>query len=154
MRDLLDTALGEQRLSPGTACDVAGCLTFLDQGMFGRVARAGLAALRERRLPIKEPKLIRKVMPKSSHPHYPGSVAGTPCPASARLRCQQTAPREGSGGFLLIERKGDRLAAVVPITEAVIDLWPNSDKCIAQLELFMLLQAVPTGTWHIDDTVT
>ena len=48
MQDIIATALADQRLHPGTAAKLYGCVTFLDQAAFGRVARAGLSALKDR----------------------------------------------------------------------------------------------------------
>lgn len=48
VRSPVSTARRAQSLSPGQAGKLYGCLTFLDQGAFGRIARAGLNALRER----------------------------------------------------------------------------------------------------------
>ena len=45
---MLTAAERTQNLTPGQASKLYGCLTFLDQGAFGRIARAGLNALKER----------------------------------------------------------------------------------------------------------
>ena len=44
----MDTAQASGSLCPGQASKLFGCLTFLDQGAFERVARSGLNAIKDR----------------------------------------------------------------------------------------------------------
>lgn len=48
IQDLIFTATQSGCLHPGTAAKLYGCVTFLDQAVFGKIARAGLNALKER----------------------------------------------------------------------------------------------------------
>ena len=48
VRAITATARSHRSLPPGQASTLYGCLTFLDQGAFGRIARAGLNALKDR----------------------------------------------------------------------------------------------------------
>ncbi|CAE7613702.1 unnamed protein product, partial [Symbiodinium necroappetens] len=49
----------------------------------------------------------------------------------------QDACRIGSGGFLVVTPKKERLGAVVPVDDAVFHLWDEQETKIAQLELLM-----------------
>ena len=66
----------------------------------------------------------------------------------------------GSGGFLLVTPMKQRLGAIVSINQHVMQLWPDHDVVIAQLELLMILQAILTfpdsfrgctGFWFCDN---
>ena len=46
--DVIATAQQTGQLHPGTAAKLYGCVTFLDQAVFGKIARAGLNAIKER----------------------------------------------------------------------------------------------------------
>ena len=48
IEDIIQEALSTDTLKPGQASKQFGCVTFLDQGVFGRVARAGLTAIKDR----------------------------------------------------------------------------------------------------------
>ena len=49
IQDFIRTARRDRLLHPGTAAKLFGCVTFLDQAAFGKVARAGLNAIKDRR---------------------------------------------------------------------------------------------------------
>ena len=46
--DIIREAQATDTLKPGQASKLFGCVTFLDQGVFGRVARASLNAIKDR----------------------------------------------------------------------------------------------------------
>ena len=48
IRDVISTARQASRLTGGQAAKLFGCLAFLDQGAFGRLARSGLNAIKDR----------------------------------------------------------------------------------------------------------
>ena len=68
----------------------------------------------------------------------------------------QDAFRVGSGIFLVVTPRQERLGAVVPIDDAVFNLWDDQDTKIAQLELLMVLQGLlalimspPSWPWFV-----
>ena len=68
----------------------------------------------------------------------------------------QDAFRVGSGIFLVVTPRQERLGAVVPIDDAVFNLWDGQDTKIAQLELLMVLQGLlalimspPSWPWFV-----
>lgn len=166
--DLINTAFAEQRLHPGTAAKLYGCVTFLDQAAFGKIARAGLSALKDRQCvdttSMLTPSLVRafetiQAVIRLQPQRVVRILAGQQpriCGASDAAQDQHV----GSGGFLVHTRMFIRLGAVVPITPAVVQLWKPCDVYIAQLELLMVFQAILTfpdefryasGVWYIDN---
>ena len=50
--DIISTCRRSQSMRPGQASKLFGCVTFLDQGVFGRIARSGLNALKDRQYSV------------------------------------------------------------------------------------------------------
>ena len=48
IHEFIDTAVASQQFHPGSASKLFGCVTFLDQAVFSRVARSGLNAIKDR----------------------------------------------------------------------------------------------------------
>ncbi|CAE7449963.1 unnamed protein product, partial [Symbiodinium microadriaticum] len=142
--DIIREAQETDTLKPGQASKLYGCVTFLDQGVFGRVARAGLTAIKDRQyasrgharltdelrsafdtiravLDMRPQRLVR-VLPQLGSRVLAASDAA------------QDACRIGSGGFLVVTPKKERLGAVVPVDDAVFHLWDEQETKIAQLE--------------------
>ncbi|CAE7884921.1 unnamed protein product [Symbiodinium necroappetens] len=168
--DIIREAQETDTLKPGQASKLYGCVTFLDQGVFGRVARAGLTAIKDRQyasrgharltdelrsafdtiravLDMRPQRLVR-VLPQLGSRVLAASDAA------------QDACRIGSGGFLVVTPKKERLGAVVPVDDAVFHLWDEQETKIAQLELLMVLQGLLTfpsqfqgssGVWYVDN---
>ena len=168
--DIIRDAQETDTLKPGQASKLYGCVTFLDQGVFGRVARAGLTAIKDRQyasrgharltdelrsafdtiravLDMRPQRLVR-VLPQLGSRVLAASDAA------------QDACRIGSGGFLVVTPKKERLGAVVPVDDAVFHLWDEQETKIAQLELLMVLQGLLTfpsqfqgssGVWYVDN---
>ena len=168
--DIIQEARAANTLRPGQASKLFGCVAFLDQGVFGRVARAGLQAIKDRQyaasgrarltgellaafstieavLALRPERLVR-LLPQLGDRVVAASDAA------------QDARRVGSGGLLLVTARRERLGAVVPIGDAVFDLWDDQDTKIAQLELLMVLQGLlafpaefrgASGVWYVDN---
>lgn len=169
IHEFLDTAMSTEQFHPGSASKLFGCVTFLDQAVFSRVARSGLNAIKDRQYHetdthvtpglIKSFQIIRAILttqPKRSihtrlyiQPRMFGAADAAQEPTTG-----------GSGGFLLITSLKQRLGAVVSINQQVMQFWPDHDVVIAQLELLMILQAILTfpdsfrgctGFWFCDN---
>ena len=168
IKDIINTALRDQLLHPGTAAKLYGCVTFMDQAVFGRIARAGLSALKDRQYTDQTADLNRalkltfslieavlRLRPRRQVPLRPYSyrrICGASDAAEEQERC--------SGGFLISTSTFDRLAVVVLIDQTVINLWRPGHPHIAQLELLMVFQALlafpdefrgASGVWYIDN---
>ena len=147
---MLTAAEKTHTLTPGQASKLYGCLTFLDQGAFGRIARAGLNALKERQYEsqthitdslAKVFELVRAIL--SFHPRRVVNLH------SNHMRrvvvasdASQDAPRQGKAGLLLSTHELSRVGAVIHIDSSVFALWDASDTKIAQLELLAVVQGL------------
>jgi len=168
IQDFILTAMQSDQLHPGTAAKLYGCVTFLDQAVFGKIARAGLNALKERQyLDHKSqltPELQRAFQTITAvltlEPKRVVHLRLSSCARIAGASDAAQEPLKSSGGFLLSTRCLQRLGAVVPITPSVVALWKPCEVYIAQLELLMVLQALLTfpdefrqssGVWYIDN---
>lgn len=164
--DIIQTSRDTQVLSPGTA-KLYGCVAFLDQAAFGKVARAGLNAIKDRqRLDTKNhltPELHKAFRVIESIIRLnPRRVATMKPSLAKRIMGASDVAQEssiGRGGFLLSDRYFNRIGSEVAITHAVMSLWKPQVTLIAQFELLMLLQALLTflesfrhctGVWFID----
>ena len=140
-------------MRPGQASKLFGCVTFLDQGVFGRIARSGLNALKDRQYSVGAAHLTADLLqafdtiecvlalkPRRAVPTLPHLQPRVLAASDAA----QDGFRVGSGGFLVVSSGGRRVGAVVPITSSVFDLWASQETKIAQLELLMVLQGLLT----------
>ena len=169
IHDFLDTAMSSQLFHPGSASKLFGCVTFLDQAVFSRVARSGLNAIKDRQYNETETyvtpaltksfKIIRSVLNSQPKRCIHTRLYVQPRMFGAADAAQEPATG-GSGGFLLLTAARQRLGAVVAINQQVMQLWPEYDVVIAQLELLMILQALLTfpeafrgcsGFWFCDN---
>ena len=124
---------------------------FLDQAVFGKIARAGLNAIKERQY-LDHTAHLTSELQRSFDTIAAIAAVLTLAPrrtvclslsSSARIAGASDAAQDatlGSGGFLLSARQLVRLGAVVQITPSGI----QRDVYIAQLELLMVLQALLT----------
>ena len=166
--DIIATARRDGTFRAGTAAKLYGCVTFLDQAAFGKIARAGLAAIKDRQYLDTTAHLtdallqafqviedIFRLNPRRIVSLFPLS---TPRMTGASDAAQEEG--FGSGGFLLSDKHWVRRGAEVVITEDVLSLWRPQDVLIAQLELLMVFQAIvtfpdafryATGVWYIDN---
>eukprot|EP00434_Breviolum_minutum_P041643 symbB.v1.2.037046.t1/scaffold5326.1/size28399/1 len=64
IQDFIHTAIDSNQLHPGTAAKLYGCVTFLDQAVFGKIARAGLNALKDRQSKEKQEERVLKGLHK------------------------------------------------------------------------------------------
>lgn len=168
IQDFIRTAILSNQLHPGTAAKLYGCVTFLDQAVFGKIARAGLNALKDRQYldhtSYLATELRRSFSTISSVLSLePRRIIFLNSSCHHRISGASDAAQDstiGSGGFLLSNRSFQRLGAVVKITPSVVQLWKPCDVYIAQLELLMVLQAFVTfpdefrqctGVWYIDN---
>ena len=106
----LDDMEAQQKLSPGTASKVYGMANFLEQGIFGRVGCAGLAAIKHRQqehnsslTPALQQSLavlreLLRVKPRREFEVVPQRCDRFVAASDAALE----APRAGTGGFHII----------------------------------------------------
>ena len=148
IHDFLDTAMSTQLFHPGSASKLFGCVTFLDQAVFSRVARSGLNAIKDRQYNetdthvtpalVKSFKIIRSILISQPKRYIHTRPYVQPCMFGAADAAQEPTTG-GSGGFLLLTAAKQRLGAVVSVNHHVMQLWPDYDVVIAQLELLMIL---------------
>eukprot|EP00435_Cladocopium_sp_Y103_P036199 s845_g9.t1 len=156
---MMSQAESTQTLSPGHASKLYGCLTFLDQGAFAHVARAGLNHLKERQYTDQRAftvdlsnsfALIRAILelqPKRVVQVNPFSAPRLIVASDA----SQDSPRQGQAGMLLVHQQGLRLGTYITINESVFALWDDHPTKIAQLELLAVLQGILTFPSHFRD---
>ena len=139
VHDLMDTAQASGSLRPGQASKLFGCLTFLDQGAFGRVARSGLSAIKDRQYTLGDISISNE--PGLCDVSFACGLSAWSLPVFWLPAMQ---PRTASGAFLLLTPPNQRLGAVVIIDDNVFDLWDDQETKIAQLELLMVFQSLIT----------
>eukprot|EP00435_Cladocopium_sp_Y103_P026817 s763_g6.t1 len=172
--NMLDDAEFHQRLSPAQASKLYGVLNFLENGMFGRVGCGGLQAIKHHQYgrsyrlspELKQSfALIRTVLacqPKRqfwlTHKRWPRVVAASDAALDA--------PREGSGGYLILwgsptERPREAFVALIP--NELYDWFTPGTQKIAQLEMLMIAHALVKraqmfrhrrGYWFIDNVAS
>ena len=166
--DLMDEAIQTNRLPPGLAAKLFGCLGFLNTGCFGKLGRSGLSPLKERQYSrdtaLTEDlsrsfvtiKSLLALRPERELPLQPGSQQRYLAASDAA----QDEPRQGSAGLLFVGPQGERDAYVVDITAELFNLWSDHPTKIAQLELltvyvgfiFVASQARSCqGLWFVDN---
>ena len=147
-------------------------MNFLNNGLFGKIGRAGLGPLRVR---ITEGStLVTKQLEASLAftleilQTAPRRVYNLhPFPASKRFLVASDAAYEagrGSGGFLFVLRPGQasesRDAREVDLPDSLYAIWGPQKTYIAQLELFMILVGITNfapsirgsrGIWFVDN---
>ena len=168
IQDIMVTAQQTGQLYPGTAAKLYGCVTFLDQAVFGKIARAGLNAIKARQYLDHTAHLTTELRRSFDTITAvlglaPKRAVGLSLSAGARIAGASDAAQDatvGSGGFLISTKQFARLGVVVHITPSVVSLWKSCEVYIAQLELLMVLQAILTfpdefrqcsGVWYIDN---
>ena len=168
IQDIMSQALDSGTLLPGQASKLYGCLTFLDQGTFGHVARAGLNSIKERQYSSERCltaelqrafnmiDAIFELQPRrvvELHPSLSGHLL-------AASDASQDAPRQGNAGVLLQTAYGFRCGTVITIDSAIFDLWSDHPTKIAQLELLAIVQGIlafpelfrsSSVVWYIDN---
>eukprot|EP00438_Fugacium_kawagutii_P023073 Skav201171 [mRNA] locus=scaffold65:680096:681040:- [translate_table: standard] len=147
---LISQAESHDRLSSGLASKLYGCLGFLDQGTFGRVARSGLNHLKERQYVATSEltpelrdtfQLVRallEVRPRrqvqlDSFRYMHITVASD---------ASQDMPQQGKAGVLLVHPSCGRLGTVIRIDASIFALWSSHPTKIAQLELLAVVQGL------------
>ena len=168
IHDLMDTAQSSGSLRPGQASKLFGCLTFLDQGAFGRVARSGLNAIKDRQYTLGDVSISSELSQAFDTVRTilrlrPERLVAIKPQAGLRVLvasdAAQDGHRVGSGAFLLLTPRKQRLGAVVVIDDSAFDLWDAQETKIAQLELLMVFQSLltfpsafrgTTGVYFID----
>ena len=168
IQDFIRTARRDRLLHPGTAAKLFGCVTFLDQAAFGKVARAGLNAIKDRQHVDTSVELtthlevafdvIETVL--SLRPRRTVSLVSCLEPRMIAASDAAHERGKGSGGFLFSDAFFCRRGAVVEIDAKVFQLWQAKELVIAQLELLMVFQALicfpdsfrrNTCVWWIDN---
>ena len=160
--DLMDEATQTNRLPPGLAAKLFGCLGFLNTGCFGKLGRSGLSPLKERQYSrdtaLTEDLSRSFVTIKSLLTLRP--ERGSRQRYVAASDAAQDEPRQGSAGLLFVGPQGERDAYVVDITAELFTLWSEHPTKIAQLELltvyvgfiFVASQARSCqGLWFVDN---
>ena len=130
------------------------CSAFLDQGAFGRVARSGLNAIKDRQYTTGDLSVsgelqraldavlaILRLRLSGLWPSGSKPACGLKRRSPRRLPCWF---KVGSGAFLLLTPRKQRLGAVVVIDDTVFDLCGSQDIKIAQFELLMVFQSLIT----------
>ena len=164
----MDEAIQTQRLPPGLAAKLFGCLGFLNTGCFGKLGRSGLSSLKERQYShdtaltenlyrsFTTIKSLLALKPERELPLQPGSQQRYLAASDAA----HNKPRQGSAGLLFVGPHGERDAYVVDITAELFTLWSDHPTKIAQLELltvyvgfiFVASQARSCqGLWFVDN---
>ena len=169
IHEFISTAIVTQQFHPGTASKLFGCVTFLDQAVFSRVARSGLNAIKDRQYnddtSMITPELLGSfTVIKAILASKPQRSIHTRLHIQPHMFGASDAAQEpivgGSGGFLLLTAAKQRLGSVFHIDQRVMSLWPEHEVVIAQLELLMILQALLTfpqqfrsctGFWFCDN---
>ena len=152
IQDMIVTAQQTGQLYPGTAAKLYGCVTFLDQAVFGEIARAGLNAIKARQYLDHTAHLTTELQRSFDTitavlDLAPKRTVRLSLSTGARIAGASDASQDatvGSGGFLLSTKYFARLGAVVHITPSVVRLWKSCEVYIGQLELLMVLQALLT----------
>ena len=107
IQDLIHTAIQSNQLHPGTAAKLYGCVTFLDQAVFDKIARAGLNALKGRQY-LDHTNYLTTELPRSfstisSMPTFePRRIVFLNCSSHNRIAGASDAAQDatvGSGGF-------------------------------------------------------
>jgi hypothetical protein len=150
-------------LHSGAASKLYGVANFLETGMFGRVGRAGLQAIKARQYesgvevsrPLEEAfQLIHdllRLQPRRVH-------LLSPCTAQRVLVAADASYEKdrGRAGFLMIANPGTpeevRLARVLAIPRELYAAWGVQHTYIAQLELLVLLAVMVEGARYIRDS--
>ena len=149
----VDEARDKESLHPGTAAKLYGTVNFLESGVFGKVGRSGLNAIKERQY-AGGSQLTAEIT--RALDTIEAVVKSRPCrvvcltpPTTRRFVGASDAAYEGgigSGGFLLALNNNPswsrRLGRVVQIEEGLFRMWHPSKTYIAQLELLMVLVAL------------
>jgi hypothetical protein len=164
----LEQILQERKLLPGLAAKLYGCLNFLDHGAFGKIARAGLNAIKERQTAKAGPFTLTSEIKVAIEvicallKLQPSRVVPSACATVPRFLAASDAAYEeskGSGGYLVQLLPASKIGGVVAINKSVLALW-DAEVMIAQLELLMILQGLidnPTtfrgasGIWFVDN---
>eukprot|EP00438_Fugacium_kawagutii_P032679 Skav221340 [mRNA] locus=scaffold1845:52003:52989:+ [translate_table: standard] len=149
---LIAEAKTRQQLTPGEASKLYGCLTFLDQGAFGRVARAGLNDLKDRQYSsskelsaslLRTFDLVQALLQVKPRRKVLLDPLATPRLIVAS-DASQDQPRQGKAGVLLVAPQAGRIGAFFVPTESVFRLWNSHPVKIAQLELLAVLHGFLT----------
>eukprot|EP00438_Fugacium_kawagutii_P015959 Skav227096 [mRNA] locus=scaffold199:6515:11398:+ [translate_table: standard] len=147
---LIAEAKARQQLTPGEASKLYGCLTFMDQGAFGRVARAGLNDLKDRQYSSSKDlsasllqtfDLVQALLQVKPRREVLLDPLATPRLIVAS-DASQDQPRQGKAGVLLVAPTAGRVGAFFVPTEAVFNLWNAHPVKIAQLELLAVLHGL------------
>ena len=145
IHDIMSAARTTGSFRPEQPSKLFGCLTFLDQGAFGRVARSGLNAIKDRQCTTGDVSIsdeLQRAFDTSLTilQLRPERLVAVLVASDAA----QGGVRVGSGAFILLTPRRQRLGSVVVIDDSVFDLWDNQDTKIAQLELLMVFQSLIT----------
>ncbi|CAE7815805.1 unnamed protein product [Symbiodinium sp. CCMP2592] len=160
LNGMIQHALNTQALRAGQASKMFGLLNFLGQGIYGRVGRGGLAALADRQQ-SSDSHLTQEL--RDCFQVVKAIVAMKPC-RQFWVVAPPEAPRQGTGGFLLVWQRGraqcwEGFVAAQPAR--LYGLWSSGEKKIAQMELSMVLFALVArpndfrnrrGVWYLDNT--
>ncbi|CAE8622137.1 unnamed protein product [Polarella glacialis] len=145
-KSLVKEGRDHNHFPPGTASKVFGMFQFLETGMFGRVRRGGLCAVRERqqesgKLFVVTPQLDRMfefifgllaIQPRREIQALPG-------PRSRFFAASDAAADEPSnpqGGFLLMFYPRTRLAGVSDMDLAILEHLGEGEQKIANLTYY------------------
>ena len=168
VQDMINEALANERLLPGVASKLFGCLSFLNTGCYGKLGRSGLNSFKERQyssdkhltpalyhafdmvqqLLALRPERLLPLAPMATHRFIAASDAA------------QDAPRQGSAGALLVTPDGKRRGLVVEVEDSMFQLWSEDEAKIAQLELMAVYMSLAywaahvrslPGIWFIDN---
>ena len=170
VESLLRQAELDEALPSGTASKLYGILNFLEQGIYGRIGTGGLHALKERQNETGREltralrhtfETILSVLRLKSQREV--EILPSPCERSvAASDAADYAPRQGTGGFLLVWGGEYQLreAFVAEITKQTYEAFLPGEAKIAPLGLSMVLFALTSrastfrrrrGVWYIDN---
>lgn len=169
---LRDRCLEENRCFPGTASKLEGCLNFLSSGMYGRVGRGGMPAIRARAhskfstaalTPRLEqffhylPLLLKATMERE-FPVRPR--CSTPLVVATDASAEPGSP-VGLGALCIGPASGARFGYVAQLADVRAMGWQECENpiCIAEAAapLFTLLASLETFAgrdvvWYVDNT--
>ena len=160
-------------LPPGTASKLYGTANLFEQGVFGKIGRAGLNAIKDRQYETAAPFPITRHINSSlsvleaiiaEKPQRVVHLGATPFRRFVSASDAAYEGGNGTGGFLCVIQDFEgvwvRTARVAVIPQEIYTMWGNHSTYIAQLELLMVLVGLvelapelrgTRGVWFIDN---
>ena len=164
-------ARASMKFPPGLAAKYYGSCNFFESGVYGKIGRAGLNAIKHRSSEfvdtltsdiLKSLQCMEEIIDMKPHRKvqvWPGNVTRFTGASDAAFE-----KSKGSGGFLAVffepNHRQLRVGRVVDINPDVYQHWGTHETYIAQLEMLMILVAMielapilrgRRGVWYIDN---